>query len=833
MIATLRRRVRSRTKVVAAFLPFVAVVAFVFAVNVFMDAQTLTPAQEAQAELGDASSKITLFEAEFPAGTRAGQQLSAMVSRVDPRAAMSINAIDFPYYAGDARGIYFQEMNWRAHPPTTQYELLDGRWPRSPGEVAIVGEGPRAAAVGDEVPTLGGGEPLTVVGVGQPRWVGSPIMLAAPGTWASLPRVDAGKTRITAFPSFAYFGPEPADLVGVTRQTLKAADVAPYAEQPTGQLDDQLAAKLRTRRASGAEAARLWSAQSPLSLRVPGLVLVPTTVLIGYLVLMRRFVTTARRMTAQGVRGRDALLALWFVPMPALVLLSCVAAVAGSAVGATAAEIGVGQWGYYTANWRYPWEATGILAGGLVLASAAALAAIRGRVVGARSAPVQRHQGRSRRLAGARQISAGLLAAACLWKILTVSSGSDAMVLTALAILLATLLTPELVDAMVRLMPSGSLTQRLVARQMAHNRSRIAAAATTYIALVGVTIGFVVVLATYSQQLLEREPSAPPAGQVLVDNDGNAFLPVDSGVRAVLESQPGFSGQVPTQLFLLGSTYQSKAGTTQVRDAVGAPDFPAVSFAFRTVGDVEQAYGRPLTNDERAMLASGGALVPRPDRVSITDGHLQLVDIGDLHPEGRIRALDAEPVPTPWADTPLVMLVSTATDRGMAHQAAALIYHGVDAAEADRAEQALVAAGYSPRIMNKHARPPSVLPPAALLGSAAALLALVVAMSVLVSRAQVQGMRAWASRLTQIGVQHRWASRALTRQYLWTLAFSVPVGLLVTLGAMRVTQWQLPELELVIPWSEVAGIVAAIVVATAIGATMAARNLHRSDNFET
>lgn len=832
MIATVFRRVRSRTRVLPAFLPFAAVVGFLFATNVFMDAQTLTADQEAAAELGDAAAQVSLFDVELPVGTTTGDTLRDLARSSNSHVDMAISAIEFPYYAGGARGIFYRERDWKVSSAKAQYRLVDGRWPSEPGEVAIVGEREQVAQVGDKVATLGGGNPLRVVGIGQPRWEGSPVMLAAPGTWAALDAVPKERASLVGFPMFELADGRPGDLVEAVLQAVASAGVAPIADSVAGEWARAVEEKVRTRADSSAEAAPLWSEHSPLSLRMPGLILVPTTVLIGYLVLMRRFAVAARRMVVQGVRRRDAVTGLWLVPVPTILGLSAFAATLGTCVGWALAKRGVDRWGYHVANWRVPEAASGLWGVGCLFSVLLVWFAIRARALGPRLFRPSPTADGGRRLTPWRQFVAGVGACVCLRLALTMDSGSDGVVLTGSAVFTAALLSPELVRAMVRVMPERTLSQRLVSRQAAHHQSRLAVAATAYITLVAVAVGFLIVLASHTRDLRTRHPSAPPAGQILIDNNGATFLAVKPGVRAALATVPALQSREPVQFFLIGTRYLSKAGIEEVRGGIGTKDFPAVSFAFTSVDDVQVAYGRKLTEAERATLTGGGVLVPHPDQVAIHDGQVTLVDLTTRKSIAQVDALAAEPEPTPWADVPAVMLVKTVTALGLPYQPAAVVFNEVSDADADAAEQALIASGYSPRTMNKHQRPPAVLPPAAMIGSAVSLLLLALIISVLVSRAQVQDMRSWAAHLTRIGVRRQWTSRSLISQYLWVMGFSLPVGVLVTLIPLGFTHVRFPQLDLVIPWQQVAATLAIIVIATLAGAALAAKNLKSFEERE-
>lgn len=832
MIRTIARRVRSRTTLFPALLPYASIVGFLFGLNIFMDAQVLTPGQEANAEMGDASAQITLFDIEIPAGTSVGKQLADRAQRANQKVNVLINSIDFPFYANGARGIFFQEGNWRQTPSAARFRLVDGRWPADPGEVVIVTGQGLQNRVGDSVPVLGDANALRVVGVALPRWDGSPSILAASGTWETLTPAQSG-TALSAFPTFEISGGSTQTLAVAVRRVVEETETIPRRDVPG--LQQRVAQAVRSRTTAAAEAKRLWSVQSPLSLRAPGILLVPTTVLFAYFVLIRRMRQTIKRAISQGVKRRDAVTALWLVALPATARTGVLAAAVGTAVGWILAIAGTERWGYYVANWRLPWSAIVLVIAGSLVAILIAWGLVNSL---AQDVAPSRAKGSSARRQGferfgrwRRAISVAM-ASVSVWTFATMNSGFGAFLFVTSILIAVALGAPDAVPASIRLLPERTLRQKLVARQLTRHQARFAVAVTAYVTLTTVSIGFLIALASYSEELNSRFPPGPPPGQLLVDNDGAPFQAVDQDLRQVIESVPATRNIDPVQFFLVGRRVQTKEGVPVTRQAVGTRDFPTYSFAFDSPKDVEVAFGRNLTADESAILVDGGLLVVQPDRVRIQDGQVDVIDVGTSEFVARLTASYAEPLPTPWADVPFVLLRDTATELGLPTQRAALLYSGLSDSEATSVQKALAANGYSPRLVNKHVQPPSVVPASALIASGGSLLLLAVVVSALMTRAQVQDMRGWAAHLTRLGVRSRWARSALNRQYLWMMALALPLGLVTVLGSVQAARFRLPQLELVVPWWQTIGILGLVVLATLLGASMSARRLQIRDESD-
>jgi len=822
MIRIIARRLRKRTGTFVSFLPLASVVLFLFCVNVFIDSQSLTGEQEATAQLGDNAAGITLFDLTIPPGSDLPAKMRQSLAS-DHSVSVRLGMPDFPYYGADQDGAYYSEVDLAKDPQSSDVTLLSGSWPTRPGEVVVIGTDLDGVSSGDQIEIPGAAQKLTVVGLGSDKLVASATLLAAPGTWESLKVKDAALADLSAFPVLVRADGSPEDLAKATEQML--AQVAPDLLGPdkTDALS-ALSQRVYTRQEIALDVARPWSSQSPLSLWIPGLILLPMAMLFGYLFLGRQLVPAIRGMTRQGVSTRTAVTGAWLAAVPAVVVSTVLAASVGTLLGIVVSRFGQGRWGYLVYNWRFPLAAV-IITATLVPASLLmAWFVLRSRASTAR--PKRRKHLSDGVISAIRHVVAGVLACAFLWISITLDSVADGMFLSGIASLLIALMAPEILGVLQRRLRQHTLKQRLVARQVGTNTSRISLSLAMYIAVISVTVGFATVLATHLNEMHERLPIYSPPGQLLVDNDGATFMAVAPAVTAALDTIPELQAQEPAQLFVLGQRVTDPEIGLELRHGVGTTDLPGLSFALQSVEDVERTYGRDLTPQEESTLTSGGVLVPNGDRVQITNGEILLVDNDSQKPLGTLPALAAEPEPSPWKDAvPAVMLRTTADAIGAESQPAAQIYTDIDTAAADAARDALVRAGFNPEMITIHQEPEPLAPPAALVGSALALAALILAVTSFSIRDQVRAMQGWARRLGHIGVSLNWAKSALMKQFLLVLSLAVPLGLGSGVLALAITKLQIPKLELVIPWTPIGLLLLTFALTTMVAAALAMRKL--------
>ncbi|MBW9209709.1 hypothetical protein KV100_08570 [Mumia sp. zg.B21] len=827
MIGTIRRRLRSRTPVAASFAAPILFIAFLFATNSFMDAQSLTPAQNADAELGSASAALTMFDVDLRAGTDDGDRLRDAFESQSPRFGMALNVIDFPLFRGGLDGVYYTEKDWDRSPPTRQFSLTNGRWPREAGEVVVAGAGSTGVRVGDEVPTAGAAPDLRIVGLARTELDRWPKLLAGPGTWRRLAEVRGSDgAPLRAFPTFETTQDDAAALIEGINRAVGSTVRAVSGEGPAISRA-AVGERVRTRAELEAEAPRLWTVQSPLSLWIPGLLALPALLVMGYVIVAKRLESSASAAMAQGVKRRDALLAIWLVPLPLIVASTLVAVAGGTTIGYATAFLGEGRWGYSVTNVRVPWAAIEVSAAGVVLGLALGLAALRDRIVV--SGRRQLSAGTRSRLRSARHLVGVVCASITLWQVLTLREPSGAMALIGLMALTAAALGPELIDGLLRVMPRRTLTQRLVARQIATNRQRLAVVAGIYIVIVAATVGMLTILSSEVADARERQPVSVPSGDVLLDSFSTPFLKPDPAVVAAVETVPSIKRAEPIQFFLIGK--RGVNPSTGTEETIGTrDDRTGVAFAFDSADDLEGALGAALTSADRDLLADGGALVINPDLVRVARGQLALIDKATGRGVATVPVRIVDPAQTRWTQAvPFVMLRATAQGLGMATTPAAMLFKDISAPDRRAARTALRDKGLDPRSIGVYEKPAPIVPPAAIVGSVVLLVALLVGVSVLATRAQVRAMRGWASQLTRVGVRRRWAARAISRQHAWIAALSVGVGASAAVASLAVTGARVQRYDLVIPWTLIGLVIAVVALSTILSGKLASRQLEPTE----
>ncbi|WP_167006874.1 hypothetical protein [Mumia sp. ZJ430] len=829
MIGTIRRRLRSRTIVATVFAAPILFIAFLFATNSFMDAQGLTPAQTADAELGSASAAVTMFDVELRASTDDGDRLRGAFESQGSGFTMALNVIDFPLFRWGLDGVYYTEKDWVRSPATRQFSLTNGRWPRDAGDVVLAGAGLTGMRVGDEIPTAGAAPDLRIVGLARAKLDRWPKLLGAPGTWRQMAEVRGSDgSPLLAFPTFETTQDDAAALIDAVDQAVGSTALSASGE---GAAISRAAIgeRVQIRADLEAESPRPWTAQSPLSLWIPGLLALPALLVMGYVILARRLESSASVAMAQGVERRDALLAVWLVPLPLIVVSALVAAAGGTAIGYAAAFWGEGRWGYFVTNVRVPWAAIEVSAVGVVLGLTLGLAALRDRILV--SGRRQLSAGTRGRLRSARQLLGVACASTTLWQALTMREPSGAMALIGLMALAAAALGPELIDGLLRVMPRRTLTQRLVARQISTNHQRLAVVAGIYIVIVAATVGMLTILSSEVALERARRPVSVPSGDVLMDSFGTPFLKPDPAVVAAVETVHSIKRAEPIQFFLIGKRrVDPSTGVLESEETVGTRDRPGVAFAFDSADDLEGALGVVLTSADRELLADDGALVINPDLVRVARGRLTLIDNATGKSVANVPARIVDPAQTRWTQAvPFVMLRATAQRLGMATTPAAMLFKDISADDRRAARTALRDRGLDPRSIGVYETPVPVVPPAAIVGSVVLLVALLVGVSVLATRAQVRAMRGWASKLTQVGVRRRWAARAISRQHVWITTLSVGVGASVAVASLVVTVARVPRYDLVIPWTLIGLVIAVVALSTILSGKLASRQLEPTE----
>ncbi|WP_224277753.1 hypothetical protein [Nocardioides lacusdianchii] len=824
---TLGRRLASRLRARAAVVPAVVVIAFAFAVNVFLDEQTLTGEQEADRLPGRFEASISRLGISIPAGSTSPEQLQSRLESAGIPVVVSLQAPDLslPELADD--GIYYREMPWEPQPFPDALDLVEGRFPTGAGEVALVGSGiSDRLAVGERISVLGQADAFTVVGVVENTLSDDEQVLAAPGTWATLdPSSDTTLSQATASPTFFISDPEPLRVVAPLADTVSDVGLVDGPGGSSSALESDFASALRTRADARADTEPAWTARSPLTFWVPVATLTPLAILLAFWGMLRRVGPALRNLKRQGVTVSSAVGAgavgvlAWVIPAVGA------SALLGSLAGHAVAQAGAGRWSSPGATWRFPSAAvlatsSGVVAG--ALAGTALLWAVtrdpRPRARGSRRSLLT-----PRLMRNLRHGCAAVAGAVAVYFAMTLRTPNDGMRLSAVVAVVAALATPDLLDGIVSRLPSDSLTRRLTARLMSAYSRRNGLTTATLVVAVACSCGLLVsVTSAVEAERALRGATALP-GQVALDNDDTPALPVPAAVVRAAERVPALRDQEPVQVRVLGELRErTNPDIIELTNTVSPANTFANTFAFDSTSDVERVVGRTLSARETAVLDNGGVLVIDPE-LPIASGTVDLVD-AEGSAAGTYEAARAEIRPTPWfVAVPTIMLTSTAEAEGLPTSDGALIYTGVSPEDSQQVLQALSRAGINPETAEVHRDLPPVVPPAALTASALALFVLLFLLAIASTHSQVVSMRPWASRLTQLGVRLRWAQGVVIRQYGVMLAVAVPVGVLAGVAPLVLTRWFVPEITIVVPWVQIAALLLALIAAVGVACWFSSR----------
>ncbi len=828
------RRMAGRLGAAVAVLPVLVVSVFSFAVNVFLDEQTLSGEQEVASELGEYGAALVRLSVTFPPGSPVPGRIASDLRDRGVEGELALLVPDLPLHQLSADGIYYRETRWRPDPFPDALALRSGRLPQTPGEVALVGEVGAETAVGDTVSVLGHRDALTVVGLVDPAVDDRQEVLAAPGTWASLrPSDDPTSAGLEA--SFGFYfrdGSPGSDVATVANVIADRWDLAAVGASRERFVEDAVRS-VRTRQIVEQRTQDPWTSRSPMSNWIPTLLLTPLAVLLAFQILLRRLAPAARVMVGVGVRRSTAVLGLATAVMVWVVGAVAAGLLAGVALGHAAAEIGAQRgWSNPAPTWRFPMLALGLTAGGVVAGAAGAsvLLGSRVRARGARRTGEVRGAATSTVATYVRRSVAALAVAAFAVQATTLRDPTQGLVLGGLVVVAAGLLAPDLTRAWVARLPLRRLSDRLVQRVLAAWPAR--AAGTVAVLVVGIAAcsGFLTTLSIAVAVDRQMQEPVTPAGTVAVDGDGMPWAPVPASIRKVVAETPGFRNGSAVVLRPLGVLVRDDDGRpVDLSGSVGTPDLPGVSFALDTLDDIARTVGRTLRAAETATLEGGGVLVIS-DRVAISEGAVELVDNATTRTRGSYAAARAEIEPVPWFDgTPVLMLTSTARERGLPLSTGAEVYTEVAASQARLLVAALAAAGIDPENAEVHRAAPPVLPDAALIVSAVALFAVVVTVASAAARGQARSLRLWSSRLTQLGVPSRWAKGVVGRQQLWLVALAVPVGLVAGVLPVVAMRLSFESLPVVVPWAQIVVLVVCILGAMVAASVLAMRSLSASE----
>ncbi|GAB2732352.1 hypothetical protein [Streptomyces bullii] len=833
-----RRLARSRALARSVALVFVAAL-LVMAMFVTLRTLSLSGDQVADNELGRYGAKVgygsgvSLLPGDDTFVTDLRSRLRA-AGATD--ADVVLSATDVQLNTTPARNVTALETDWTSRPYPERYELLSGRWPSRPGEVAVTEPGDVRTPAGKTLTVLGDVR-LKVVGTVDDRSADSTNLLLGAGTWATLdPSLSEGFPVLAAQMDVVWSGERPEAVVdafaGAARAWAKGRD----SEEAAALRRDgrtAVAATLVTREQLSSRPQKTWIEKTPAGYTVPSLLVPTAAVALVFGLNGRRFRRTTTTLVSLGVPRTTAAAG----PALAAVAWSLAAAGCGAVAGVV---VGMGARLLVSHLRDRPagpvddlaTPALRLLAVVLVTGLVAgAVLARTGRGSAARSPRADDDTPQADRPSGRRARDARHLLAVAAWCATAVyatrvDSPAQAMVLTGILIGAVLLTIPEVFAGLLKLLPEGGPRRRLVRRQLAADRARACAALAVLTVLLGASLGYVTLLDTLIRTVEKQSYPAVLPGQVLLAGHQSDTYPPGKALLRTADASGALDGRPRTEVrYLMTDDLDNPRMASREGDdgSLLAADTPQ---------DVERLIGHRLDSAQTSVLRDGGLLVwshatdapigsdPRV-RLVVREGDKVLGRTADLP----ATALDVDPAE--WrAGSDGIMLRSTATALDLPMQPhGPVMVTGVPDAKAHALQQAVINAGMDAGAVLIHVEPDDPVPPAALLATAVGLVVLALAAVLAATRSQTRILRRYLARLIAVGIPPRWARQVLLCQHGALIAVSTLLGLVIAVLPTVVLAARISGFVLSVPWWQLGVLAAAIYLAALLAAVHSAHRL--------
>jgi hypothetical protein len=514
-----------------------------------------------------------------------------------------LTATDVQLPTTPSREVTLVQADWSARPFPDRYALLSGRWPRQPGEVVVTEPADVYATAGDTLAALGGQARFRVVGTADDRYARTTALLAAPGTWAALsPHVVDRFSLLRAQPVLLWSGNGSGRVVDAFTAAVTAA------ERPAaGGLRSAVAASLTTRRALTSRAERTWIDRTPAGYSIPSLLLPLAAVFLVFGLNDQRFRRTLTVLMSLGVRRATAVTGLSLAVLAWCSAAATTGALAGTGIGA-AARVLIGH-----IRDKPSGPVDGLAVPLLRLVVVIGLGTVFGGVslawtrhttgpLGARVVPLARLRTRGR---DARHVLATAVLGGCAVFAVQVDAPPEAMVLTGLLTVGVLLGLPDIIEAVLRVLPEREPRWRLARRQLASDVRRLTAAVAVLTVLVSASSGYLTLLDTLVRTAdRQAYPDVLP-GQLLISDRGSTVLPPPRVVAEQMERSGIADGSARLQLRYALALDASGAATRTVTRQGSEANILTLD----SIEQVAHLVGHRLTRDQQATLRAGGLLV--------------------------------------------------------------------------------------------------------------------------------------------------------------------------------------------------------------------------------
>lgn len=810
--------------------------AFLVAIFITLHTLTLSGAQVVERDLGrfGASVGYGTITAQ-PGDGRIGEDLLHGARGAGASDAMVfLSATDVQLASGgaggDPREIGLQEAPWASRPFPARYVLLSGRWPRRAGEIVLTEPDDVSGAGGARLSAFGGRVRFRMVGTADDRYARTSALLAAPGTWARLPPSLAKRFPLfRAQPVLFWSGnSEPRVVAAVT--------AVANARSRTGASFEEVKATLLLRDHLAAKRGQSWIERIPAAYTVPSLLLPLGAVWLAFGLNNRRFRRNVHVLTSLGIRLRLAVTSLSLAAAAWCLVAALGGALAGTILGFAARAVTAQVRGLPAgpvSDLSGPvLRLLGAVSVGAICAGLLLFHSYRGSQAPAvaTTEPLPRGRGRTIR---------HLLALAVWCTAIVVAAGLDsaagASILSGVLTVGVLLLVPEFVDVVLRLLPERGARMRLSRRQLAADRRRATAAIALLAVALGGSLGYLTLLTT-SVKTLERQayPDVLPGQVIVTDRSGLALPPPQQvievvGASDVLRERPRLKLRYLQELDQAGNQRRGVSLEGTIERII----------ALDSAIDVEHLLTHRLTSTQAGVLRRGGMLIwaDTASSPSVDDGATRL---SVTSADRRIR----QPIEVPaelvaarnsgWRiGTSGVLLTSTARKLNLPMSTGATMYTGLSASKARAVQNSVIRAGLDARTVQLYRGEPAVVPPTALIATAAGLAVIALLAAFVAAHGQSRVLRGYLGRLISIGLSIAWARQVLLFQQLVVVAIATSLAVVIAVPPLIVAKLRITGFVVSIPWTQVLVLVATIYAATCVAALQSSRGIRaRGDAYE-
>jgi hypothetical protein len=835
LTARLARRLARSRDVVRSSSVVLVVAAFVVTMYIALATLMLSGEQVAARDLGRfAASAGNGSFLIGPGDERAAGALLSDVRSVAPETQLLLYSTGIQLAGAKPREVTLVQMDWRSSPFPGRYRLLQGRWPARPGEVVLTEPSDLSGVTGagepgDTLPVMGGLVRWKVVGFADDRFARTTNVLAAPGTWAALPAaVHERFPVLEAQGTFMWGDARHADLNGGRDgAVLNALTAAVEKRQPPEGDPGTVAGSLITRAQLLTRPEKTALARSPAGYTVPSFLLPAVAVLLAFGMNERRHKRTVRSLVSTGIRPVTAVVAAG-----SAVTAWCVgAAVAGSAVG-----VGGGFLARAVISRFRDLPAGPIIdlaspflrllvvtlaTGGAAIGFFTLAGRVRGQSGTSSTTEPTSTGADASRLTDARHILAALAWGAGIVVVGRLDSPADAMVLTGALTVAMLLSLPDLIRALVAVLPEAGPRQRLARRQFDADRRRMTALVAVLTVLLGCGLGFVTLIDTLSRTLdAQSYPDALP-GQLIVADRSSINTQPPKEVLAKLDSSTVLTHRPQQQLHFVATVREGVDHNVIVVDSVSK---------------AAQLADHPLSRRQVAVLNQGGILLwsdadpPATDR---TD--LAVKDVQAERVVTRASALPTASVPVAtsgWrAGSDGMILMGTAQRFRMPMTDGCMLYTGLSDDEARGVQRSLTAAGLDAKTVQIYTRPAPAVPSAALAVTAIGLLIITLLTTVVAVHGQIRVLRRYLGQLVTIGISPSWARHVLIYQLTAAIVLATVLGLVIATVPTVLLAYRISGFLISIPWEQLIVLLVTLYAALLLTGLRAARRLSPRDRL--